>query len=494
MQFINWEDPFVAIFQPYTINHLLKPVEHLWSCLIFLEKAKVIQQPVKPSYNMKNLSFLTFTFLLITCFAQAKVLPDLTVSNIKASSIYEKERTSITVNARFRVTGTSVGAYRASVYVSDRVGAPGDFLGYFDIPAQEANTSKYLSKKFLYNKKAEGKYLVIVVDQANSITESNEANNIASVIIKEVKADLLITSIGVSYTYDGTRSTIDVDAYVYLANRNVGTYQIAVYISDRPDNFGDFLGFIPVSSHTARTTKKVSNGYPFRFNGDIAGKYIVMNVDAHHNVMESNELNNVKSKQLPKPDLSSVSVNASYTYDGSISTVNVQAAVYLANASVGIYRIAAYLSDQPGVFGDFLGYIQVASQVANTATTVSKSFIRSVDANNKFVVLRLDAQNNVDEEDEGNNVGSSNQMSSLAARISRTSLEHQSSAVYPNPAINRINLRLSERTLVLIYNLQGKLISSEWSKAGTYSRDISQLEPGTYVIKASGNTKLFVKK
>ncbi|HAS39899.1 MAG TPA: hypothetical protein DCS93_05440 [Microscillaceae bacterium] len=443
---------------------------------------------------MKRLSFLTMVFLLAMFSAQAQVLPDLFITSLQGSAVYEAPKSSITMNIGIRVTGANVGTYRPAVYVSNSPGAIGDFLGYLYVSSQNANTTHYIKKTFTYTGNAVGKYLVVRVDGQNQITESNESNNIASALITEVKPDLRVTSIDPTYTYDGTRSTINLDAYIYLANKSVGAYSPAVYISDNPGTFGDFLGYLNVASHTANTTKKVSNGYPFRFNGDAAGKYIVIRVDGQNQIDESNENNNVSSQLLPeiKPDLFATSLTGFYTSAGGSLTVRVR--IYAANADVGAYNPAVYISDTPGTFGQFLGYMHASSQSANTTQTLTKSFIYNGNPAGKYVVVRVDGQNQIDESNESNNVTSGSTVLLSSFRTTQTNVAFTEKPVYPNPATHEIKLNLSNDSPVVIYDLQGRVVASKSGKVGTYSVDISGLKPGTYWVKTVTGTQQFIKK
>ncbi|OJJ22384.1 hypothetical protein BKI52_06795 [marine bacterium AO1-C] len=446
--------------------------------------------------NMKRLSLLTIALLLAMFSTQAQVLPDLFITSLNASAVYEAPKSSITMSIGIRVAGASVGTYRPAVYVSDRPGAIGDFLGYLYVGSQNANTTHYIKRAFTYNGNATGKYLVVRVDGQNQITESNENNNIASAAITEVKPDLRVSSIDPSYTYDGTRSTINLDAYIYLANKSVGAYSPAVYISDRPNTFGNFLGYLNVSSHTANTTKKVSNGYPFRFNGDAAGKYIVIRVDGQNQIDESNENNNVSSQQLPevKPDLFTTSITASYNYTGGRSYLSVRVNVYVANVAVGSYNPAVYISDRPGAIGDFLGYMPASPQSANTTQTLTKSFIYNGNASGKYIVIRVDGQNQIDESNENNNVTSGSIVFLPNFRTTETNIMFTEKPVYPNPATNYIKLNLTNDSPVAIYDLQGRMVASKLGKMGVYSVDISSLKPGTYWVKTAAGTQQFIKK
>jgi len=443
---------------------------------------------------MKRLSFLTIAFLLAMYSTKAQVLPDLSIVSLEASALYDASQSSITMNISIRVTGASVGAFRPAVYVSDSPGAIGDLLDYLYVGSQPANSTRSFEEAFTYNGNAIGKYLVVRVDGRDQITESNENNNVASVLIVEPKPDLRVTGIVPDFTYDGTRSMINLDAYILLENKSVGAYRSAVYISDSPDTFDSFLGYLNVISHVANIPKKVSNSDPFIFYGNALGKYIVVKADSQNHIDEANENNNVSSRLLsrPKPDLYSSGLTGFYTNteDRLEIKVNIQAA----HADVDDYTLALYISDTPGTFDHFLGYMNANSQSANTAQMLSKFFIYNGNPAGKYVVVKVDVHDQIAEGREDNNVTSGSTVLLSSFRTTQANVAFTKKPVYPNPATHEIKLNLSNDSPVVIYDLQGRIVASKSGKAGAYSVDISSLKPGTYWVKTATGTQQFIKK
>jgi len=69
--------------------------------------------------------------------------------------------------------------------------------------------------------------------------------------------------------------------------------------------------------------------------------------------------------------------------------------------------------------------------------------------------------------------------------------------LYPNPANDQIAITgpsTLEKASISIYNLSGKLIQSESNLKATPILDISDLEPGNYIIKVINETAIFTEK
>ena len=66
--------------------------------------------------------------------------------------------------------------------------------------------------------------------------------------------------------------------------------------------------------------------------------------------------------------------------------------------------------------------------------------------------------------------------------------------VYPNPAVEQLNVTLSQNADIVIYNIMGQNVMNVEGHAGANSINISSLNAGIYFISAGSNTQKFIVK
>lgn len=66
--------------------------------------------------------------------------------------------------------------------------------------------------------------------------------------------------------------------------------------------------------------------------------------------------------------------------------------------------------------------------------------------------------------------------------------------VYPNPAVDQLNVTLSQNSEVVVFNVMGQAIRTFEGHAGTNQIDLSGLNSGVYFISASSATQKFIVK
>lgn len=421
---------------------------------------------------------------------------DLRVSSVSGFYDGSDLYASVTV----RANNADAPAHKVAVYVAATGGGFDDFVGFIDVPAQVANSSQKVTKSFPYSKSVTNKKLTAKVDAWNQVDEDNEGNNINWGSIYDATARVAATaatlpdvvgySIKPTITFDGTESIIDLEAKIRVNYASVNGYHPAVYISNAPGKIGDFLGYLNMGPQAANTVATGTNGYPFKYRGNAAGKYIVIRVDGQNEVTESNESNNVYSEEIKKVDLKVT--GASGFYDGTKLYVSGTYKAY--NASVGSYYAKAYVAATGGGYDTFLGYILIPAQGANSSQTITKAFPYSGNVSGMKVTIKTDGQNQVDEDNESNNVNWGSIYDATAFRFAKAAVVTDNETVHPNPAVGTIKLSVKSETPVVIYDLNGKVVSSEKVKAGVYTKDVSNLKPGTYVIKTAKGSQTFIKQ
>ncbi|MBO7616817.1 MAG: T9SS type A sorting domain-containing protein, partial [Bacteroidales bacterium] len=67
-------------------------------------------------------------------------------------------------------------------------------------------------------------------------------------------------------------------------------------------------------------------------------------------------------------------------------------------------------------------------------------------------------------------------------------------AVYPNPAVDQLNITLSQNADITIYNIMGQNVMNVEGHAGANTINISNLTSGVYFVNAGSDTQKFIVK
>ena len=67
-------------------------------------------------------------------------------------------------------------------------------------------------------------------------------------------------------------------------------------------------------------------------------------------------------------------------------------------------------------------------------------------------------------------------------------------SVYPNPAVDQLNVTLSQNDNIVIFNIMGQNVMNIEGHAGANSINISNLNAGIYFISAGSDTQKFIVK
>ena len=67
-------------------------------------------------------------------------------------------------------------------------------------------------------------------------------------------------------------------------------------------------------------------------------------------------------------------------------------------------------------------------------------------------------------------------------------------SIYPNPAVDQLNVTLSQNDGIVIYNIMGQAVMNIEGHAGANSINISELGAGIYFISAGADTQKFIVK
>lgn len=67
-------------------------------------------------------------------------------------------------------------------------------------------------------------------------------------------------------------------------------------------------------------------------------------------------------------------------------------------------------------------------------------------------------------------------------------------SIYPNPAVDQLNVTLSKSASISVYNIMGQTVMNVEGHAGANTLDISNLNSGIYFVSAGNNTQKFIVK
>jgi subtilase family serine protease len=263
-------------------------------------------------------------------------------------------------------------------------------------------------------------YILYYADYQNSIAESNENNNVASVQITVTPPlpDLIVENQSVSPSTIVAGNTINVSCTV--RNRGIGaasSSRVGYYLSN-DNNYSNndiYLGDETVTSLGSNSTNNISDVINIPGNTASGSYFILYRADRHNNISESNENNNVVARSITinaaQPDLivDNTSLNPTTVLAGS--TINVGCRVR--NVSVvaaGSSRLGFYLSSDRNYSNNdtYLGDQGVSSLTSSGTSTVSDiiTIPSGIAPGAYFLLYYADRQNVVTENDENNNVAS----------------------------------------------------------------------------------------
>ena len=67
-------------------------------------------------------------------------------------------------------------------------------------------------------------------------------------------------------------------------------------------------------------------------------------------------------------------------------------------------------------------------------------------------------------------------------------------SIYPNPAVDQLNVNLSKSSTITVYNIMGQMVKTQQGNIGANVVDLSNMTSGVYFVNAGNNTQKFVVK
>lgn len=443
-------------------------------------------------------------------------LPDLTASylSVNKNHIAESDPFSIAFMINNQ-SNTASGASKAGVYLSDDKWLDGgdDKLSEVSIPALPANQS-VLSETGIYSPIHAGNYyLFVCADIKSQVAEESENNNCTFIAL----------SVG---SYAKPKCDLEVDLLegpVYLRRnepyhmrcriRNIGhdRSQPARMSLGYHDNNSNFIKLHHFDVLAMEVNAVCDTTIAFTItNPDMDGvRTLTLCADDGNNLDELDETNNCMAKQVTiihsfydLKNITAVSFSKSHIKNDTLAFPF--AMTNAGNLATDSVEVDYYLSFKPFITSgsavkllrDTIGQSIQAGDTLNK--NVKLKFPDWIPAGSYYINICIDYTNKIKEESETNNCQSiritlaNPVISGPEALAQNNPLESRSKplldkvSIYPNPAINTINIigiEKLENYKIHVLDIQGKLIQS-YQQSNT-SIPISHLAAGVYILRLS---------
>jgi hypothetical protein len=282
--------------------------------------------------------------------------------SVSPGSVYAGDAVSASCQVK-NIGGASAGSSVLNFYLSaDNAYSQGDVtLGQYTVASLAANAVADVTKTLtIPSSTAAGNYFILfVADATGTVTEGNEANNLAyttlGVLTVTTAPDLLITS--ATLTPVEITSGQSVTASFIIVNQgdaNAGTSNLKYYLSsDNQYNTGDtYLATEPVGALAVNANLSYSSLITIPAGTATGSYYLLFRADADNQVAESNENNNLAAVAISVTS-TDPGCNSSVQYPSNIITPgtnwksqkNIYGGEYTAfNVTIGSTYVFSYCS------------------------------------------------------------------------------------------------------------------------------------------------------
>jgi subtilisin family serine protease len=230
-------------------------------------------------------------------------LPDISLGSLSVSSSTPQANQSITITCNQQIapsSGSSVSSTVEYRYSNDAIWSSDDLVIGSDISALGNSISTEAeSIMFTIPSGSSGtKYILMKADALSSITESNEANNSATITLtipgSSSLPDAIINSAVSSATNVNVGQVITISCVQSISSSGTTIYPSVQYrlSSDAVWQSTDTYIGSDVSTLNA-TTLNESENISYTIPNQIGARYILIKADAGNSIAESNENNNV---------------------------------------------------------------------------------------------------------------------------------------------------------------------------------------------------------
>ncbi|WP_414753715.1 CARDB domain-containing protein [Anabaena sp. CCY 9910] len=354
-----------------------------------------------------------------TNFTQASLLPDLTapIGSIPTSA---NVGSSIQINYQVRNQGSaSSGGSFTNFYLSPdfNLDSSDRYLGFDYVSGLAVGASSQRSATLTIgsNINPGNYYLIYYVDGDGYVSESNENNNIFGAAISITQPDLTVLNASIP-TSARVGSSIQINYQVRnQGNGSAGDSNTKFYLSPdlNIDSSDFYLGLDYVSGLAAGASRQESATFTIGSNINPGNYYLIYYADADGYVSESNENNNafgnlINITSAGNPDL--IIQNPTAPTTASVGNT-IQLSYQVRNQGVGnavasttrfyLSRDTTFSTDDVLLGSDAVNSIAAGAVSSETASIV---IANSIAAGNYHLLFRTDADNNLAESNETNNV------------------------------------------------------------------------------------------
>ncbi|MBK9459321.1 MAG: T9SS type A sorting domain-containing protein [Sphingobacteriales bacterium] len=344
-----------------------------------------------------------------------------------------------------------------------------------------------------------GSYRIIAkADNANTIAETNENNNVASFGITVLAtADLVPTTVSAPTSISAGNP---MSLICQIKNQGLTTAnatQVHYFLYDQSLlNFIE-LGYTAINPLAVNTSNVKYPTFTVPVNTPPGTYQLYFVADGGGAIQELNEQNNASTRSItitaPRPDLTVFSASVpSTTTAGSTLTGSTCQVKNIGSATANSSLLRIYLSNNNTYSSND---ILLSSSTIGT-TTPNGSYYRYPTLNipnaisgSYYLLFQADANNQVTESNENNNITvrpiTINPSSSRFANTGSITL-----TAYPNPTTDVLNLTWkatqNQKSLLTIYNANGQTVMQKdintLQGSNTYTINMLNLPAGVYVV------------
>ena len=365
-------------------------------------------------------------------YAQDLVPQNVSVSNaysgIPNSSIPESGNFTIRVDVKNNASSGTAGASTVRYYISRKsfYDNTATYLGQDAVsslaPGTDNDESLSATLPSGIDPRDGGYYILVRVDALNNVSETNEGNNVVAVPVNVINgaADLFPYAESAPASTNAGR-TINVSVRV----GNQGSFGsvpsvLKVYLSTNNTLGGDVLAGQANVSNIASgvgSNRLVSLSITLPLGSEVYN-YLIFQVDANSQIFELDENNNTRAEAIniapPIGDLVVEQGNAPNNVvlnDNTSTSINVSATVRnIGSGTSGVSVLNYWLSSNQVLDNNdrLLGSSNIRSLLVNDADpdTRTVNIPSSVAPGSYYILYEADANNQVSEEDESNNLAS----------------------------------------------------------------------------------------
>ncbi|MCI5058764.1 MAG: hypothetical protein MRY83_21810, partial [Flavobacteriales bacterium] len=362
-------------------------------------------------------------------FLVHKLQPDLVVQSLTLDKSQVIPGNSISIDCNVKNIGNSGAgsSYLKYYWSTNTVLDANDILigdDYVSSLSAGALSSESINFTVPSNTTAGTYYVLCIADANSSVTEKNENNNktTRSIQVYIPTPDLRITSQKLNnssstiYAKPGEQVTVESIVRNY-GNGPAGSCKISYYLSTNNSYSSNdiFLKDENVGTLQPSSNQTITSTLTIPSNTTAGGRYIIGYVDSDFDVAESYESNNTRSTYfivyIPEPDyvMTAMTLDQSTYIPGDNMSIECKVKNQ-GNKSGGSSTVKYYFSNN-SILDASDTYIEsdnvsgLAAGDISPSETINFTLPSNTTAGTKYIIFEADANNDVSEKNESNNIG-----------------------------------------------------------------------------------------